>query len=82
MTDLPEMQRTLGEVAKRAPRNTRWRHLKSGGEYLVTGHCYIEATARPGVLYTPLYGAQGFAWVRDAEQFLDGRFERLAAPSI
>lgn len=81
MADLTELQSHLEVISRRAPSGSRWRHLKTGTIYLVTGHYYLEANCRPAIGYTPLYGAQTFAWVRDAEEFLDGRFERIAKPA-
>lgn len=52
-----------------------WRHVKTGKVYAVIGRCRLEATNRPGVLYTR--PEDGTVWARDADEFLDGRFERL-----
>lgn len=57
---------------------TRWRHKKTGGVYLTVGKCRLESTAEPAVLYR---GEEGTVWARAMDEFLDGRFERLAANS-
>lgn len=60
-----------------APPGSRWRHLKTGGTYVVTGTVLIEATWRPGVEYVSTSGAIKDVIVRDREEFLDGRFELI-----
>lgn len=57
-----------------------WKHLKSKRIYVVLGACRLEATNRPGVLYTPV-GGEGSIWVRDEQEFLDGRFEPFELPT-
>jgi hypothetical protein len=53
-----------------------WKHLKTGGVYIVTGACQFEVSNRPGVLYVAVTVAMdGPQWARDREEFLDGRFE-------
>ena len=54
---------------------TLWQHQKSGGEYTITGHCMLEATRKAAVLYR--CHETGILWARDADEFLDGRFEQL-----
>lgn len=51
-----------------------YRHVKSGGVYIVTGFCVIEATNRPGILYRKVNAGYDVTWVRDRAEFLDGRF--------
>lgn len=58
---------------KDTPEGSVWQH-KKGGIYTVTGHVMIEATWQIGVVY---HGSQGIGIVRDADEFLDGRFTRL-----
>jgi hypothetical protein len=53
-----------------------WKHLKSGGIYSIVGHCQLEATNRPAVLYASVSG-DGRTWARDEEEFMDGRFIKL-----
>jgi hypothetical protein len=58
------------------PAGTLLRHHK-GGLYRVVGHCLVEATLQPALLYTPLQGdAQGVVWMRPLDQFQD----RVPAP--
>ena len=54
-----------------------WRHLKTGNKYSVVGHAMIESTWRPGVIYQRNYSTEPLI-VRDEEEFIDGRFERLS----
>ncbi len=65
----------LQEVADKAPEQSVWRH-KKGGIYTVTGYVMIESTWRIGIVY---HGDHGLGIVRDAEEFLDGRFARMKA---
>lgn len=70
---------SLFEAATAAPIGSRWQHLKTDHTYVVTGHCLLEATAKPAILYKHVDG-DGLGrpmWARDAEQFLDGRFFRM-----
>ncbi len=58
------------------PIGTLYKHLKTGGTYIVVGHCQLEATNRPGILYVSTKG--GKIWARDIDEFLDiKRFEPL-----
>lgn len=50
-----------------------YKHLKSGGIYAIVGHCQLEATNRPAVLYASTVGDSKI-WARDLEEFMDGRF--------
>lgn len=66
-------QRRLGVIT-----GSIWRHLATGGIYIVTGACQIECTNRPGVLYRALtVEMDGPQWARDRDEFLDGRFQML-----
>lgn len=56
-------------------RGSVWRHLKSGRVYTVVGHCRLEASGEPAVLYCR--PEDGTLWVRSTDEFLDGRFERI-----
>jgi hypothetical protein len=50
---------------------TQLRHYK-GGLYTVVGHCLIEATLQPGVLYKPQQGdSQDLLWMRPLAEFHD-----------
>jgi hypothetical protein len=53
---------------------TVWRHRKTGHLYMVWGHCVIEATLTPAILYTR-WPERDVFWVRPLTEFLDGRFE-------
>ena len=75
--DISQLYEELGKASKLAPVGSRWRHLKSNTEYLVTGQCVLEATANAAILYTPRTGQDNFAFARDADEFLDGRFQRV-----
>ncbi|MDP1530867.1 DUF1653 domain-containing protein [Rhodoferax sp.] len=69
---------------------TQLRHYK-GGLYSVVGHCLIEATLQPGVLYKPLQGdSQDVLWMRPLAEFHDlvstaegtvPRFVQMAVPN-
>ena len=41
-----------------------WQHSKSGGTYSIIGHCILESTNRPAVLYASTIG-DGKTWARD-----------------
>ena len=58
-----------------APVGSRWLHRK-GGEYVVVGHCLLEATVTPAILYSHDDPGSPF-WARAASEFLDGRFTRI-----
>lgn len=53
---------------------SRWRHIKSGREYEIICICRIEHNFAPAYLYK---GECGTLWVREMDEFLDGRFERI-----
>lgn len=55
---------------------TRWRHLKTGNEYVVLGVGMIEATLTAAVLYRRAVG-DPLVWVRPLAEFLDGRFVEI-----
>ena len=67
--------RRLSDAISAAPQGSRWRHRK-GGDYVVVGHCMLEATVQPAILYR--HDEPGnLVWARDAGEFLDGRFTRI-----
>jgi hypothetical protein len=68
----------LARLRDHAPIASAWLHKKSGGVCLVLGYGRIEATARPAIIYGHRDGDVNMPWVRDAEEFFDGRFERVA----
>lgn len=57
-----------------------WQHLKSGGLYVVIGHCLIEADLTPATIYRSLF--DGETWVRPTAEFEDGRFQNLAIDEV
>lgn len=50
-----------------------WIHKKSGDRYTVLTVALDSETLQDKVVYLSL--DTGFTWVRDAEEFFDGRFE-------
>lgn len=44
------------------------RHYK-GGLYTVVGHCLIEATLKPGILYRAHQGDGDILWMRPLQEF-------------
>lgn len=65
---------------KRAVKN--WdlvRHLKTGGVYqIIATNARIEATLDEVVVYQKMHDPDhGSVWIRPAEEFFDGRFERV-----
>lgn len=55
-----------------------WKHLKSGGRYVVLGDCLLEASNTPAILYRKVNPSVGDpTWARCAEEFMDGRFVRV-----
>lgn len=44
------------------------RHYK-GGIYTVVGHCIIEATLQPGILYRAEQGDKSVTWLRPLAEF-------------
>ncbi|MEO0678848.1 MAG: DUF1653 domain-containing protein [Pseudomonadota bacterium] len=67
--------KVMAMVQAEVPTGSVWRHVKSGGRYMVIGYCWLEATAQPAVLYAR-DEPESEIWARDAAEFLDGRFER------
>lgn len=61
---------------------SKWRHVRRGTLYVVSGFCRLEATWKIAVLYIPL-DSKGLMTgdvtpiARDADEFLDGRFVRV-----
>lgn len=71
-----QLSEEMSKAVAIAPWGSRWKHLKTGNIYVVTGHCFLEATAAPAIIYT-LEGKNGDqVWARDAGEFIDGRFLR------
>lgn len=58
----------------------RYRHKKTGGVYrVISDTALLEADKTAAVVYQS--EADGVVWIRSAEQFYDGRFERIDAPA-
>lgn len=55
------------------PVHSLWLHLKTSHSYVIVGHCILEATGEPGILYSDVTGNKD-VWARAREEFLDGRF--------
>jgi hypothetical protein len=53
---------------------TRWLHKATGSVYTIICNATNEADMKPVVVYL---GDDGRIWVRRADLFLDGRFQRL-----
>ena len=77
----PQRNHWFGSVGMRwlfGKRRARWtathRH-KKGGEYRVLGQGVLEADRSDVVIYDD---ADGTIWVRDAGEFHDGRFTKIA----
>lgn len=62
---------------KDIPNGSRWRHVKSGNDYIVEAHVMIEKTMTPAVVYSRADHNERTRWVRPTEEFLDGRFLRV-----
>jgi len=50
-----------------------YRHVKTGGLYLLLGDCLIESDKTLAVIYKSM--CDGRVWVRPTREFFDGRFE-------
>lgn len=50
-----------------------YRHVKTGGLYLLLGDCLIESDKTMAIIYKSLEDGQ--VWVRPTKDFFDGRFE-------
>ena len=72
----PESPPTFG--GETAAIGSRWKHLKTGGIYIVVGPSIIERTNEPAILYQR--EGDGTLWVRPTDEFLDGRFEPVDLP--
>lgn len=72
---LTEARDEMAVLRERVPAGTRWKHIKSGHDYMIHGHVIMEATLSLAITYS-MYG-QTEIWCRPAREFLDGRFERL-----
>lgn len=54
-------------------------HKKTQGYYLVLGEAKLESNLQPVTVYL---GVDGQLWVRDKDEFDDGRFSPLDAKAI
>lgn len=75
--DLAELLRTLSPEAKPQAAGEIWRHLKTGGLYVVIAEGRIEADLSDVVIYRSC--KDGSVWTRPKEEFHDGRFVRVDA---
>lgn len=57
---------------------TRWKHLNTGNIYVTVGRCRLAKTGEPAVLYRRADSDDDTVWARASDEFLDGRFEKLA----
>jgi hypothetical protein len=64
-----ELKSMLSEAAKLVKVGGRYRHSKSGGEYIVTDLVLVEATENVGVVYSAEYGER-FRWLRSVDDFV------------
>lgn len=69
-----ELADELRKLAQLVPLGSVWEHRK-GHVIIVTGHCLLESTASPAVLYIE-DGDLRVTWARVGTEFLDGRFTR------
>jgi hypothetical protein len=54
-----------------------YRHVKTGGLYVILGDALIEDGAVCSIVYQSL--ADGQVWVRPTKEFFDGRFTKESA---
>lgn len=68
---------TDASIKFQVPVGSRWRHLRTGGYYIVTGLAMSEGDLTMLVCYRNVKSdPDTVPWARPAEQFLDGRFEQ------
>ena len=70
-----DLREITAKAEKQAPKGSRWRHIK-GQEYFVEGVGIAEGIQIAVVIYRPVEGDQP-PWLRSADEFFDGRFERV-----
>lgn len=56
-----------------------YRHIKTGGLYRILCNASVESTLEPVVVYQSKQ--DGRCWTRPLEEFMDGRFEIIPAPT-
>lgn len=71
-----ELAEMVRPAAEHVPEGSRWRHVKSDGEYIALGVALAEGSQEPVVIYKADRNG-GAVWVRAAKDFLDGRFVRI-----
>jgi len=74
--DINSVRQQIRENFRRAPTLSAWRHRKSGDVYLITDHVIGEKLLEPMVSYSKETKPSD-TWCRPAEEFFDGRFERI-----
>lgn len=88
MRDAKRAIRTNIEIADAG---TVWRHVETGGHYIIIAHALVEADLSPVIVYGRLDEAgqrdglplltipddRTEVWSRPAKEFLDGRFEQI-----
>ena len=80
MDDSEDLAVRLRELQRIAPVRSEWVHRK-GHRVVVTGHCLLEASASPAVLYVES-GELPLTWARAGTEFLDGRFTPAGADRL
>jgi hypothetical protein len=66
----------VADASADVPFGSTWRHVKSGGNYVVKGVALTSNDLTPVVVYQgTTFGSSGFT--RPAHEFADGRFVRL-----
>jgi len=73
------LARERDRLVSRSDGSQRWRHLKSGNEYVVRGVALAEATLTPVVIYSPYYGP--LVWTRPADEFHE-KFTPITRESV
>jgi len=61
---------------------SRWRHVKRGSTYTLIGEAHLQTGKpidEPAIMVVYRADSDGEMWVRPRVEFLDGRFEALAA---
>lgn len=74
--ELNVVRQRIRDNMRRAPILSAWRHRKRGDVYLVMDHVIGEKSLEPMVSYSKETRPSD-TWCRQAEEFFDGRFERV-----
>jgi hypothetical protein len=73
---VPESE--LKEMLKQLPDQlTRWRHLKTGGAYIMVGKAVDSSSLVPTIIYRKFGEPDSIWWTRPSWEFLDGRFKEV-----